>query len=330
MDKALKSFLSGIVDYAGLFPPASLSLKTAMEEYVKYRHSDYDWMLSRFIITTAQFDNLRNLSLKDHQLPDPLRLSVTTKGTKSETDFLSMMESICSDTIQLHKEIPELIQTQLLEIKLPESILSQWNAEEMYNIIDHSVHMVSKHPLLPHNIFFEVPGFEFDAELAKKVIHAISEHNKTVEQDDLEQYKFSGFKIRCGGVEAFQFPPAEYLAETIINARDAGVPLKFTAGLHHPVRLFHSSVQTKMFGFLNVFGAGILAYAHDLSTQKIQEILEDEESGHFSFSGNDFSWKDLSVSFSEIQTLRKEALISFGSCSMAEPVEDLQDLGLIE
>jgi hypothetical protein len=98
-----------------------------------------------------------------------------------------------------------------------------------------------------------------------------------------------GFKLRTGGVTADAFPSTEQVAWAIASVRDAGVPLKCTAGLHHPVRHYNESVQTKMHGFLNVFGAGVLAEAKDLSQAQIQSILEDENPEHFTFDENGFA-----------------------------------------
>src|SRR5262249_54512590 len=64
------------------------------------------------------------------------------------------------------------------------------------------------------------------------------------------------FKLRCGGLEASTFPSVEQVSAAIAACRDASVPLKFTAGLHHPIRHFSGEVQTKMHGFINVFVAG--------------------------------------------------------------------------
>ncbi|MFM8426554.1 MAG: hypothetical protein ACKOBL_15410, partial [Chloroflexota bacterium] len=109
---------------------------------------------------------------------------------------------------------------------------------------------------------------------------------------------------------------------------EAGVPLKCTAGLHHPVRHFNASVQTKMHGFLNVFGAGVLASVHGLSQPEVQAILEDEIAGNFVFDETGFGWNGLRVATSEIQRARLFTT-SFGSCSFDEPKEDLQAIKLL-
>ena len=71
--------------------------------------------------------------------------------------------------------------------------------------------------------------------------------------------------------------------------------MKATAGLHHPIRRHDESVQTKMHGFLNVFGAGVLALSHGLDQDQIQAIIEDEDPANFIFNEADFSWKNFTL-----------------------------------
>jgi hypothetical protein len=105
--------------------------------------------------------------------------------------------------------------------------------------------------------------------------------------------------------------------------------MKCTAGLHHPVRHFNEGVQTKMHGFLNVFGAGVLAVANDLSVEQIETILEDENPASFIFDEAGFAWKDLRIDNPEIKLARQQ-VVSFGSCSFNEPREDLRSMGLLK
>src|SRR5207248_4886691 len=70
-----------------------------------------------------------------------------------------------------------------------------------------------------------------------------------------------GYKLRTGGVTADAFPTSAQVAKALVTPVTHQVPIKFTAGLHHPLRLFRDEVQTKMHGFLNVLGAAVLAAA---------------------------------------------------------------------
>ena len=53
-----RALLSGIVDYAGLFPPAGLDMATAVRNYADYRDDDASWMLGRFVAPAAKLDEL--------------------------------------------------------------------------------------------------------------------------------------------------------------------------------------------------------------------------------------------------------------------------------
>jgi hypothetical protein len=46
--------MSGLIDYAGLFPPASLDMATAKRNYGAYREGEYAWMLGRFVTPGAK------------------------------------------------------------------------------------------------------------------------------------------------------------------------------------------------------------------------------------------------------------------------------------
>src|SRR4051812_47585844 len=55
---ALRSLLTGIVDYAGLFPPASLDMSTAVSNYRSYETDPSAWMLGRFVVPVARLAEL--------------------------------------------------------------------------------------------------------------------------------------------------------------------------------------------------------------------------------------------------------------------------------
>lgn len=53
---ALKALLERFIDYAGVFPPAALSLDGAVANYDNYRSGEYSWMLRWFVVGTAQLE----------------------------------------------------------------------------------------------------------------------------------------------------------------------------------------------------------------------------------------------------------------------------------
>jgi len=106
------------------------------------------------------------------------------------------------------------------------------------------------------------------------------------------------------------------------------LPIKFTAGLHHPLRQYREEVQTKMHGFLNVLGAAVLAAEHQWDAHQTSIMLEDEDADSFSFTQDFFAWREWKIDTERLQ-YRRRFVVSFGSCSFDEPREDLRTLGLL-
>src|SRR4051794_5561991 len=51
---SLRVLLYNVVDYAGLFPPAALDMKTAVRNFLAYQASDTAWMLGRFVVPASR------------------------------------------------------------------------------------------------------------------------------------------------------------------------------------------------------------------------------------------------------------------------------------
>jgi hypothetical protein len=52
--ETLHILLNGLIDYAGLFPPAELPMPEALRNYAAYRDGEYAWALGRFIVPAAR------------------------------------------------------------------------------------------------------------------------------------------------------------------------------------------------------------------------------------------------------------------------------------
>ncbi|NUQ50561.1 MAG: hypothetical protein HUU27_11690, partial [Phycisphaerae bacterium] len=133
-----------------------------------------------------------------------------------------------------------------------------------------------------------------------------------------------GMKLRCGGQTADAFPSAEQVAGVIHACQAAAVPLKFTAGLHHPLRHIDAGLQAPVHGFINVLMAGVLAYALHLEPADLQAVVEEQDARQFHFHDEGASWNDAFATASEIAIARRDRVVSFGSCSFDEPREDLR------
>jgi hypothetical protein len=68
---AIDSLLAGLLDYAGLYPPASLDMRSAVENYLAYKRGKHAHALGRFIIDVHRIDELRAVAgnrLRDMKL----------------------------------------------------------------------------------------------------------------------------------------------------------------------------------------------------------------------------------------------------------------------
>ena len=165
--------------------------------------------------------------------------------------------------------------------------------------------------------FWEVPW----SENLPALLHAFAEHRADGRQ-------LSGAKLRTGGTEAAAFPPPAQLAAALVAAHDAGIALKFTAGLHHPFGRFDAGLATRMHGFVNVFAAGVLVCQGEVDAAEVQDVLEDEDPANFRFDADKFHWRDQCVT-NAWTAVTWEFITSFGSCSFDEPRDDLRTLGLL-
>ncbi len=141
-------------------------------------------------------------------------------------------------------------------------------------------------------------------------------------------------KIRTGGLTEDMFPDAATIARFLRSCAAAGVPLKATAGLHHPVRCVKpftyeaDSARGPMHGFLNVFlAAGFARQGHPQAF--VERLLLEENGNELKFSDQGVQWRGAELTASEIIDLRARFAIAFGSCSFEEPIADLQALGLL-
>lgn len=315
-----------IIDYAGLFPPADLPLDTAIRNYARYKKSGDAWMLSRFIIPASRLDELEPYVDKLFAANPPFMFSVLGKGTDTVDEYEEAVDRViksCRNFCEVHTEA---VKTDLLEIKLPKETALSHDVDLLQHIMDETAEKLDRHETTPHTIFYEGFFNESWRKDIEAIIQAIAQHNE--EMKTKEHYPYAGYKIRCGGVTSDLVPSTEQVAFVLRRAREYDVPVKGTAGLHHPVRHYDNSVQSKMHGFFNVFGGAMLGYAHDLNDEELGAILMEEDPEQFLFTDEAFRWKDYNIKTEEIKLLRDVALLSYGSCSFDEPIEDLQELGL--
>jgi hypothetical protein len=299
---SLQALLAYSIDYAGMFPPCSLALESALQNHANYVRSPEAWMLNTFVLPVEQFDAAKEL-LSPFDPLHPLRVAALGPKTADAEAFLEALEKADTAIRSLSSNV-DLISISHLEMFLPRDVALA-SMEEARSLLGD----------LP--VFWETPPNR-----AEQTIALLAEYNSDA---DLATF---GYKLRTGGVTADAFPTSAQIAGALVAPATHQLPIKFTAGLHHPIRQFRDEVKTKMHGFLNVLGAAILAAEHRWDARQTSLMLEDEDADSFSFTEDFFAWREWKVDVERLR-YRRKFVTSFGSCSFDEPREDLRALNLL-
>jgi len=295
-DDSARALLEGIIDYAGLFPPSQVSMAEAVLNYATYRNSNYNWMLGRFVLPAARLEefleNTGDFVPRNQQ--NVWRLSVLAgedvPGTIRRIDNFNAQNS-------------SRVLCDVLELKA-------FTTSEIENAVK----------ALPDYLtaYFEVPVGKRLAELVTELA-----------------IRGQRAKIRTGGVTEEAFPTVEQIAKFMRVCLAANVPFKATAGLHHPLRCVKpltyeaDAPEGAMNGFLNVFLAASFL-RQGCQPKLVHELLKDKRADNFLFDDNGVLWRQEHFSNTvQLENLRTRNAISFGSCSFIEPIEDLQEIGLL-
>lgn len=299
---ALHQLLNEIIDYAGLFPPASLPLAAVIKNYEKYQASEQNWMLARLIIPATQLPKFAKIfsELFPEGLDQPQwKISALVPPVNADEDGWKNAWQAIHEFNSAHS----FAVVDTIEGKLPTVDLLPKTIDE-----------------LPDGIaaFLEIP---------------LADQNASIEALSKVTRPQTFAKIRTGGVTEDLIPESRLVANFIASCAAHQLGFKATAGLHHPIRnefplTYHSeSVTGTMHGFLNVFVAASLAKIHQFSAEQLVPVLNSSDGSDFSVTEQGVRYRDVSISAKQCIDVRQQFAISFGSCSFIEPVEELTELG---
>ena len=291
---ALRALLAGLVDYAGLFPPAGLDMAVAVHNYAAYRAGDDAWILGRFVVPVSRFDELSEaLAALGAQAAPEWQLTAVA-GADVEADVERVRAFVRKERGRARVDS--------LEAKLTSGDAIQRAAKSAKSDV---------------TVFAEIP-LEADVESLVATVKAANIYAK----------------LRTGGVTAESIPSPEAVLRFMRCCVSAGVPFKATAGLHHPIRSEYpltyepSSPLGLMHGFLNVFlAAGLMRSG--LSDGEALELLDERDASAFSATPGTLRWRGAVLDEAQVDALRGRVALSFGSCSFSEPIEQLRKLAFL-
>ncbi len=311
---SVRVLLNKIIDYAGLFPPARLSMSEAFDRYLHHATGSDGWMLALFVCPASRLDELSPLMGRLRPGHGSFRIAVLGRGGATAESFLSGIAADVEDMQWFQRLHGSLAPLEQFEVALPDA------PGTLGTCVATAVDLLSRTASSPAP-FFEtsfLDGWRDRLPEAAAAILGASGRGRP-----------SGLKIRCGGLDAAAVPSPVAVAAAISAGVELRVPIKATQGLHHPLRHFDTTLETVTHGFLNLFVAGVLAHTHDLAEESLLSILEEEDARAFSFTFDGLSWRDISANVEQIIAAREAGVTSFGSCSFAEPRDDLYAFGLL-
>ena len=286
----LRTLLTGLIDYAGLFPPAALSMTDAVRNYATYRESPDGWALGRFVVPTARLDEL--VAAAQPHASGPWHVSALV-GDDVQHD---------ADTIH------------------------SWNAANRGRFIVDAAEVRGSATAARQaaralgddiTLYVEIPvGQEPNAMLQD--IRTLGARAKM---------RTGG--LTTGAFPCTEHV-ARFIAGCVELAIPFKVTAGLHHALRADYRLTYEpdSETGTMFGFLNLFVAS--AFAHAGATREtIERILEERSHDAFAFDDDEMSWRGQSLTLDALGYARSSLAIAFGSCSFREPLDDLRLLGLL-
>ena len=311
MTESLRILLANLIDYAGLFPPAALTMDPTVKNYDAYRRGEKAWLLARLVMPVAR---LGEFEAALSQLPPA--------GANREEWRLT-------------------------------SPLGPNVAADVAKILDFNRrHAAPASPASPISITIRIESVEMRAANAQDIRAAASKIPKELQtyfeiplsplsrSNDLESSLAAiaeagaRAKVRTGGEAPEMFPSGADLARFFTLCKAAGVPFKASAGLHRPVRgeqrytYKPDSASGTMHGFLNVFLAAAMV-RDGMSEPDAAELLAEQSPEAFLWEDKGAAWRTHCIGNKQLAAARKSFCLTVGSCSFAEPLDNLKALGLV-
>jgi hypothetical protein len=127
-------------------------------------------------------------------------------------------------------------------------------------------------------------------------------------------------KLRCGGLSAQNFPSIDEIADFLTVINNGAASFKATAGLHNAVRHTDPDTGFTHHGFLNLLVATSRIQSGG-AMDTVREALAITDGAALAEEATGLSER--------AQHAARSVFASYGSCSLTDPIADLERLGLL-
>jgi hypothetical protein len=286
---AIRALMAGLVDYAGLFPPASLDMVGAVRRYGEYLVGEDRWALGKFIVPatrlaefSATFQEVRHGEHKP-----AWSLSVLATGDAA-ADAASMeavdLDAVTIDAVEMKAASTEQAERLLRDFGLCVPVYLEFTPDMAGDFLPVLARFGARAKIRTGGITAQAfPAAEVVAEFLLKCARAKVAFKAT-----------AGLHHAMRGAYKLTYEP--------------------------------DCAKATMHGFVHVFLAAVLAWRGADATALIDTLTQADASA-FAFGKNGVRWLGFDASADEIELTRRSFAVSYGSCSFMEPVEEAKALG---
>ena len=282
--------MHGAIDYAGVFPPATLALEEAARCYADYRQGPDAWALGRFMLAARHLQPLADL-LPEVGTSSPWSLGLTLGGEpatdlRAAAGFHAGAAGQFAGVTGVEGRASSLDEIRALLDLLPE----EWDR------------------------FVELP---LDRDIGP-LISALAERGAGA--------KFRTGGVTADGFpggEALLSALGQVVRAGVPFKCTAG--LHHSVRGRYRLTYQPDSPTGMMYGFLNVFVAAALLGA-GYSEAEVRPVLLEEDAAAFRADEFLIGWRDLTLDQNQVALFRAIGLQGFGACSFREPVDELLHL----
>lgn len=293
MTRIARALLSGLIDYAGLFPPAGLGMPETVTNFRGYRHRTDAWALGRLVVPVNRLGEFE--------------LALAQVSPADQRDTRWPISALIGDDLAADGASIERFNSRHRGISQVESL-------EVRVASIPQIEAVKEHLSVGLDVYCELPLI---AELPTLVT--------AVRRVGLRA------KVRTGGVKAVDIPAPEAVLAFLAICATEGIAFKATAGLHHPLRgsapltYEPGAPSATMFGYLNLILAASLLWNRRPARDALTVFtLQDRD--QVRFSHDTIEWAGICIEAEEIERTRREFMLAIGSCSFTEPMSEIAAL----
>jgi hypothetical protein len=287
-----RKFLHGIIDYAGLFPPASLEMAEAVRAYASYLAGPHRDLLGRFIAPAPRLGELSDALGDSADVREPWKVSVI-----SGKEFVEARDAALE-----FNRTESRAECNAIEVPASSAVAAEKLVRE-------------RSPRL--ELFVEIPV----AADPSPIIAALA---GTPARAKIRTGGITPDAVPSAE-QVLRFLDA---CRTFRVPFKATAGLHHVIRSEYPLTYESDAPLGTMFGYLNIFLAAA-ALEDGWTNSEVLEILEQRDLSAFEFDDEGAVVNGRPLSQATLAKVRSNVALSFGSCSFVEPVSEAQAVGFI-